>query len=220
MFTIPDVSVLLSTGLGVHIQKLAVASLLVVASFLLAKLIQIAAVYVLDAVNVEKLSERIKLKALLKKTELTGSLIELLGDLVFWAVFLSSCTAVIYSMQFLRALDVLRMVLSYVTINAVSAAFVLVLSVILASFLSGVILFIGGLINLPGYKLIARVFQYAVVIFGIVVGLDKLGISTAVFLARPDIILGFFALAGAIAFGLGCKDLAENVLANFLRNSR
>lgn len=215
----PDISVL-STSLGAHIQKLALASLFVVVSFLLAKLVQIVIVYILDLLNVEKLSDRIKLKGLLKKSELSASTIELLGDLSFWGVFLSLCVAVIYSMGFMRALDILREVLSYVTINAVSASFVLILSVIFASFLSGVILFIGGLINLPGYKLIARVFQYAVVIFGVVLGLDKLGISTSVFLARPDIILGFFALAGAIAFGLGCKDLAENFLANFLRNSR
>lgn len=220
MFTIPDVAALLSTGLGVHIQKMVVASVLTVVSFLLAKLVQVVVVYVLDLVNAENFAQRIKLKDLLKKTELCGSISQLIGDIVFWGVFLSLCVAVIYSMQFLRALFILRMVLAYVTIHAVSASFVLVLSVVLASFLSGVILFLGGLINLPGYKLIARVFQYAIVIFGIVVGLDKLGISTDVFLARPDIILGFFALSGAIAFGLGCKDLAENFLANFLRNGR
>ncbi len=219
MSIMPDIS-FLSTSLGVHIQKLGLASLFVVIAFLLAKLVQIVVVYVLDLLNVEKLSDRIKLKGLLKKSELSANTIELLGDLSFWGVFLSLCVAVIYSMGFMRALDILREVLSYVTINAVNASFVLILSVVLASFLSGVILFIGGLINLPGYKLIARVFQYAVVIFGVVLGLDKLGISTSVFLARPDIILGFFALAGAIAFGLGCKDLAENFLANFLRNSR
>jgi len=206
------------TPLGIHVQKLLLALLLVVVSFLFAKLAQIIVVYLLDLVNADKLSEKIQLKALLKKVELGDSFIQLAGDVVFWLALIFAGIKIIYLMQFNRALDILRIVLSYVTVNVVSAVFVLVLSVIFASILSGVILFIGGLINLPGYKLIARVNQYVVVIFGIVLGLEKLGIAASVFLARPDIILGFFALSGAIAFGLGCKDLAENFLANFLRN--
>lgn len=206
------------TPLGIHVQKLLLALLLVVVSFLFAKLAQIIVIYLLDLVNADKLSEKVQLKALLKKTELGDSFIQLAGDVVFWLALIFAGIKIIYLMQFNRALDILRIVLSYVTVNVVSAVFVLVLSVIFASILSGVILFIGGLINLPGYKLIARVNQYVVVIFGIVLGLEKLGIAASVFLARPDIILGFFALSGAIAFGLGCKDLAENFLANFLRN--
>lgn len=215
-----DILSLFSTPLGVHIQKLAFASVLLVAAFLLSKLVQTLFVALLDAIGIEAVSEKIKLKDLLKKAELGTTTSGLLGDIVFWGAFLAMTAAIIYSMQFMRGVAILRTVLSYVTVNAVNASFVLILAVILASFLSGLIVFIGGLINLPGYKLIARVLQYAVVIFGIVLGLEKLGIAASVFLDRPDIILGFFALAGAIAFGLGCKDLAENFLANFLRNSR
>lgn len=215
-----QLSGLFVTPLGMHAQKLLLGLLLVIVSFLAAKLAQMIAVYVLDLLNADKLSEKIQLRALLKKTELADSFTQFAGEAVFWLVLVFGGIKIIYLMQFNRALEILRTVVAYVTLNAVSAAFVLVLSVILAFFLSAVILFIGGLINLPGYKLIARVFQYAIVIFGIVLGLEKLGIPTSVLFERWDIILGFFALAGAIAFGLGCKDLAENFLANFLRDSR
>ena len=208
------------TPLGIHTQKLLLALLLVIVSFLGAKLVQIIVVYILDLLNADKLSEKIQLRALLKKTELGDSFGQLAGDVVFWLVLIFAGVKIIFFMQFNRALEILRAVLSYVALNVVSAVFVLVLSVIFASILSGIILFVGGLINLPGYKFIARINQYVVVIFGIVMGLEKLGIATSVFLARPDIILGFFALSGAIAFGLGCKDMAENFLANFLRNGR
>ncbi len=215
-----QLSGLFLTPLGMHAQKLLLGLLLVIVSFLAAKLAQMIAVYVLDLLNADKLSEKIQLRALLKKTELADSFTQFAGEAVFWLALVFGGIKIIYLMQFNRALELLRTVVAYVTINAVSAAFVLVLSVILAFFLSAVILFIGGWINLPGYKLIARVFQYAIVIFGIVLGLEKLGIPTSVLFERWDIILGFFALAGAIAFGLGCKDLAENFLANFLRDSR
>lgn len=220
MLVAQQLSALFVTPLGIHAQKLLLGLLLVIVSFLAAKLAQMVAVYVLELLNADKLSEKVQLRALLKKTELGDSFTQFAGEAVFWLVLVFGGIKIIYLMQFNRALEILRTVVAYVTINAVSAAFVLVLSVILAFFLSAVILFIGGLINLPGYKLIARVFQYAIVIFGIVLGLEKLGIPTSVLFERWDIILGFFALAGAIAFGLGCKDLAENFLANFLRDSR
>jgi hypothetical protein len=220
MMIAQQLSGLFVTPLGIHAQKLLLGLLLVIVSFLAAKLAQMIAVYVLELLNADKLSEKVQLRALLKKTELGDSFTQFAGEAVFWLALVIGGIKIIYLMQFNRALEILRTVVAYVTINAVSAAFVLVLSVILAFFLSAVILFIGGLINLPGYKLIARVFQYAIVIFGIVLGLEKLGIPTSVLFERWDIILGFFALAGAIAFGLGCKDLAENFLANFLRDSR
>ncbi len=220
MGIVQNIFALFVTPLGIHTQKLLLGLLLVIVSFLGAKIAQMIVVYILDLLNADVLSERIKLRDLLKKTELGDSFSKFSGEVVFWLALIFGGVKIIYLMQFNRALDILRLILSYVTVNVVSAVFVLVLSVVFASILSGIILFAGGLINLPGYKLIARVNQYVVVIFGIVMGLEKLGIAASVFLARPDIILGFFALAGAIAFGLGCKDMAENFLANFMRNSR
>lgn len=211
---------LLSTPLGLHIQKLSLAFVLLIVSFMVAKLVQIVVVYILEALNLETLSDRIKLTDTLKKSGISNSLISLLGEMVFWIILFACGVAIIYSLNFVRAIILFRLTLKYLTVNVVSAAFVLSLSVLFASLLSGLILFIGELTRLPGYRLIARINQYVVVIFGLVVGLDKLGVSPELYLQRPDIILGFFALAGAIAFGLGCKDIAASYLANFLRGDR
>lgn len=218
MMTMPNFSVLLAAPMVLHIVKLLAALFLTVIAFLLAKGLQVLTVKLLEAIKYEVLADKIGLKSVLKKADIKLSPTELKGVAVFWTVLLGAGLAIIYYMQFTRAYGILRTMFYYVFINVVSAMFILCVAVLLASLLSGMILFIGELINLPGYRLIARVNQYVVVIFGIVFGLDRLGISTVAFLAKPDIILGFFALAGAIAFGLGCKDIAENFLVNFLRN--
>lgn len=206
--------------LGIHNQKLFLAFILLILTYLIAKGIQYVVEYLLNAINIDKLSEAIQLRSLLKRTELGDSFSKFFAEIVFWVVLIFGGIKIIYLFSFYRAIEILRTIVYYVSINVVSAAFILILAVIFAYFISGLILFIGGLVNIPGYKLIARVFQYAVVIYGIVFSLDKLGFSTEVFFTKADIILGFFALAGAIAFGLGCKDIAESFLANFLRNSR
>ncbi len=208
---------LFSTPLGLHIKKMALALIIIVAIALISKLIQIAVLYICRLIRLDGFASQIKLTELLQRTELKSSATELLGDIVFWALLLLGGVALIYAMNFERAIYLLRFMLSYISTNVVSAAFVLVVSVIFASLLSGLILFVGELIFLPGYKFIARINQYVIVVFGIVVGLDKLGISTAMLTSKWDIILGFFALSGAIAFGLGCKDIAASFLANFLR---
>ena len=214
-----DIFSLFSTPLGIHIVKLAWALAALVVVVLIGKALQSAVVYLLNLTGVNSLSERIGLEKILRKAEIKNPFSELAGDVAFWAFLFSSVVWIIYAFKFLRAISILRFTLHYISVNVVSAVFVFVLAVLLAFLLSQLISFIGALIHLPGYKLIARINLYVVVIFGAVAGLEKLGIPSSD-LFRPDIILGFFALAGAIAFGLGCKDIAANFLANFLRGSR
>ncbi|MCX5749266.1 MAG: hypothetical protein NTZ10_03365 [Candidatus Saganbacteria bacterium] len=219
MITISDVLRLFATPLGVHIQKLLLGIVLLIIAVLIAKLVQSVCCYIFNLVKIDALSGTIGLKGLLKKTGINNSFTSLLGDMIFWLVVLASGIAIIYALNYITALKILRVILNYLSGNVINALFVLILTVVLGSLLSGVILFLGGLIFLPGYRLIAKLAQYVTVIYGIVMGLDMLGISAQV-IARPDIILGFFALAGAIAFGLGCKDLAASWLANFIRDTR
>ncbi|MFA5097775.1 MAG: hypothetical protein WC490_04015 [Candidatus Margulisiibacteriota bacterium] len=214
-----DIFSLFSTPLGIHIVKLSWALAALVIAVLIGKALQASVVYLLSLTGVNSLSERIGLEKLLRKAEIKNPFSELAGDIAFWAFLFSSVVWIIYAFRFLRAISILRFTLHYISVNVVSAVFVFMLAVLLAFLLSQLISFIGALIYLPGYKLIARINLYVVVIFGAVAGLEKLGIpSSDIF--RPDIILGFFALSGAIAFGLGCKDIAANFLANFLRGSR
>lgn len=214
-----DIFSLFSTPLGVHIAKLFYALLFLIAAVLVSKAVQVAVVYILNLIDINSLSEKIGLEKILRKSEIKNPFSELAGDAAFWAVLFALVVWMIYAFQFIRAINILRFTLHYISVNVVSAAFVFILAVILAFLISGLISFIGALVYLPGYKLIARINLYVVIIFGAVAGLDKLGIpSKEIF--RPDIILGFFALAGAIAFGLGCKDIAANFLANFMRGGR
>ncbi len=209
-----------STSVGDNLFKLLIAFVALTLSATLAKLFQNAIVYILNIGHIDERCEKTVLMDIIRKSDIKNSLVELIGELTFWAVILVSLVWIIFSFQFTPAIALMRFALVYITKNVVSAIFILVLSVIFGSILAGVILFIGALVNLPGYKLIAKVNQYVVVIFGVVVSLDRLGISTALILSKLDIILGFFALAGAISFGLGCKDIAASFLANFLRGNR
>ncbi len=209
---------LLSAPLGVHVQKLLLAFVLIIIAVLVAKLVQLIVEKLLVILNVDTLSEKSGLAQVLKKAELPVSISKLIGDLSFWACTLILGMTIAIALNMTKAYDIVKMVSYYISYNIVSALFVLILSVILGSLLSGVILFIGGMVFLPGYKLLARLAQGIAVVFGIVMGLEKLGITASVFLSRPDIILGFFALSGAIAFGLGCKDIAASFLVNFMRD--
>jgi|GEM_PF-2039731 len=212
-----EVLSLFTSPIGLHVSKMLAGIALLVSAVLIAKALQAALVYVLKLIKINALSDMIGLTDVIKKAGLSSSLTALCGDIFFWAVVLAGGLKIAYFLGMVKAIVLTRIVVGYLSFNVVYAVFVLVLASIAGAILSGLILFIGALIFLPGYRLIARVAQYVAVIYGIVLALEKLGISTAVFLARPDIILGFFALAGAIAFGLGCKDLAAGWLANFLR---
>ncbi len=212
-----DLAGLLDTALGTHIAKIVIAAVLIVLGALVAKALQLVFVKLLRLVKADVASEKIGMDAALRSSEISSGTVKLLGDAVFWVALLTIGLNIVYLMGFTTAMGLIRSILQYVTVNAVNAVFVVSLSVVLSMFLSGAILLIGSSLQVPGHKLIAKAAQYSVMAFGVIYGLDKLGVSTALIISKLDIILGFFALAGAIAFGLGCKDIAASFLASMLR---
>lgn len=211
---------LFSTSLGMHITKLFYAFIFLIIAGIIAKIIQAVTVFILHIINIDGISRSLGIDATLKRAELKESFSEILANISFWLALGSIIVWGIYEFRFLRAIALLRTILDYLTINVIAAVFVMSFCIIAGILLSQLISFIGAAIQLPGFRIISKITQYVVIIFGSIVSLDKLGISSSIILSKLDIVLGFFALAGAIAFGLGCKDLAASYLANFLRNSK
>lgn len=211
---------LFSTSLGMHIIKLFYAFIFLIIAGIIAKIIQAVTVFILHIINIDGISRGLRIDATLKRAELKESFSEIISNLSFWLTLGSIIVWGIYEFKFLRAIALLRTILDYLTINVIAAVFVMSFCIIAGILLSQLISFIGAAIQLPGFRIISKITQYVVIIFGSIVSLDKLGISSSIILSKLDIVLGFFALAGAIAFGLGCKDLAASYLANFLRNNK
>jgi len=193
------------------------ALILILIGWLIAKGLQWLVVYVLKAVQLDKGAEAIKLSTLLKKGEVRRSTSELIGDLVYWLVVFVVAVATVSALGLTAASPLLNAILAY-TPKVIAAAFVLALAVLIGALVAGIVLVVLNNLELANAKTLAKIVQNAVIIFGGLVALEQLGIPiawiTAVF---GSIVLGAVGLAIAIAFGLGCKDMAADWLSGIFK---
>jgi len=155
------------------------------------------------------------LKSLLDRGGIKKSASELLGDLVYWVVafILFIGIAAFYDLAVFAALA--RMV-SYMGIVFL-AALILGIGIFFARLISGIILLVMANFELEGAKTVSRLIYLIVIIFSFLVALSELGIKASAFEPQIGVIIGAFGLAAAIAFGLGCKDMAADFLHNLFK---
>ena len=66
--------------------------------------------------------------------------------------------------------------------------------------------------GLPGARLLSGALRVLVIAIGVVMALEQVGLATAVVLTAFAITFGAFMLGAAIAFGLGGRDAAKQLL--------
>jgi len=192
------------------------ALILLVIGLIIARLLQWVVAYVLKTVQLDKGCQQIKLTPLLQKGEIRKAPSDLLGDLVYWIVIFITIVSVPSVLGLRVAGKLVSGVLAYVP-AVLAAALVLGIAMFIAVVLAGIVLVIANNAGLSNSKTLAKIVQYAVIIFGFVVALGQLGIDAKLIVASFSVVVGGVALAFAIAFGLGCKDMAADFLSNLFK---
>ena len=202
--------------LSVPLKMLVISLVLVLIGWVVAKLLQWVVVYVLKAVMLDKGCQAIGLTPLLTKGEIKKAPSDIIADLVYWVVMILTVVSAADFLGLKSAMTLLRGVLNYTT-NVAAASIVLVLAIILAVVASGLVLLIANNLGVAYSKTIARIIKYAMIIFGSVVALEFLGIPASYIMKESSLVVGMVALGAAIAFGLGCKDIAGDFITNIFK---
>ena len=74
--------------------------------------------------------------------------------------------------------------------------------------------------GLPGARMLSGALRVLVIAIGIVMALEQLGLATAVVLTAFAIAFGALMLGLAIAFGLGGRDAAKQLIEQQLHAKR
>ena len=197
------------------ILNLLVALLLLLIGFLVAKGLGFAVTLVLKLIQLDAGSKQIGFSTLLERGDVKRSASELLGDLIYWvAVFITIFgVAEAFGLPIGPALTTVFYYFGLVFI----AAIVLGIGAIFASLIAGMVRVIAVSFGVEGAKTLSRTVYYIVIVFTFLAALAQLGIKPDVFVPQIGVIIGAVGLAVAIAFGLGCKDMAADFLHNLFK---
>jgi len=195
--------------------NLLLVAIILIVGWVISKAIMTIVSKALKAIKLDKLADRLELTSLLKKGGVVYSLSDLIGVICYWIGILITAMVAINAIGLTVAASLLNTVVLYVP-HVIAAVFILVLGMFAATLLKTIVQTAASNAGLSQGKMLGQLVEIIVVIFAIFVGLEQLGIGIHITELTLAIILGSVGLGLALAFGLGCKDLAGKSAAEFI----
>ncbi|HTU01389.1 MAG TPA: hypothetical protein VMG58_06220 [Candidatus Sulfotelmatobacter sp.] len=140
----------------------------------------------------------------------------LAGQLVYWSLVLIGLLLGLEALEMPAANELIGLAL-WLLPNLLVAGIVLLAGWLLANFLSQAALIAAVNAQVAGAPLIAFAVRWLVLVFAGGAALTQLGIAREMVLLAFGIAFGGTVLALAMAFGLGAKELAREILESRLR---
>ena len=190
-----------------YIPALFGAAAVLLAGYLLAKLVQKGAARGL---------RRLHLNDVLKK----GGVVPLdrvsthvnptlaIANLLFWLVMFSAMLLAANALGLDSLASLFSELVGYIP-SVVAAVVIIIVGIVLGDFVGGLIG--ASTISLHGGPTLARVGKGGVVLLAVFMSLQELGVATEIVTTAFAIIFGAVALALALSFGLGNRELAAEI---------
>ena len=135
----------------------------------------------------------------------------LIGAVAFWFVFLFAISAAIGALKIPALSDFIAQVQAFLP-NIIVAAIIFVVAAALAGVVGGAAHKLMG--DTPTGKIVRAVVPGLILAIGTFMVLDQLNIAPQIVTITYAALLGMLALAGALAFGLGGREVAGDLLRN------
>ncbi len=198
------------------LPRLALALVLLVLGWVLARLVRRLVVRGLRLVKADLAAERAGLEDFLVQGGVRFTTVSLVGSLAYWAVNLTVILAALTVLGVETAGQTIGRLIFHLP-NLVTAIVVLILGTLLGSFVGALTHAYLANLGVAGARAMSAVARWAVVVFVIAVSLEQLSIGGQVLISAFQIVFGALCLALALAFGLGGREWAARVLDSLFK---
>ena len=200
-----------------YVPAIAGAIVILIVGWLIAKLIEAVIVRLLKAVHLDAASDKAGIPNVLAQGEIKITLSELIGALIYWIVILVVLATALSALNLSVAADLISRLIEYVP-NILGAIFILVAGTFLANFISTIVRTTASNAGITKAKLLGQITQTIIVIFAVVVAIEQLKIAATLIVLAVNIILISVGIGIALAFGLGCKDIAGKFVQEIIND--
>ena len=205
--------------IGQFLVSLLLVIFILIIGWIIARLIKAVVTKVLRTIKLDELSDRIELDSLLAKGGIKYSLSELIGVVCYWLALLVTFVVAINAMGLTVAADLLNRVILYVP-NIIAALFILILGMFIATLFGNIVYTAATNAGLSQGRLLSKAVEVVVIVFAVAITLEQLNIGAKIIELTVSIILASLGLGCALAFGLGCKDIAARSVSDLLERMK
>lgn len=187
------------------------ALLVLLIGWLIAKFIKKVAIKLLKVVRLNWLTEKSGIDKFLKDGGLKITATDLIGSLIYWIIMLIVIMSALNILQLTIAEDLFGQIILYIP-NIIISILILLIGSYAAKFVSQAITV--SLINMNenSAQLIGKISYYAIIVLTVFIVLSQLNIAENIVTIAFLLIFGAFCLAFGLAFGLGGKEYAADLL--------
>ncbi|MBY0490972.1 MAG: hypothetical protein K2R93_14105 [Gemmatimonadaceae bacterium] len=194
--------------LGEFVPALFGALVILFAGYLVAKVVEKGTARLLRRMRFNQLLER---GGVLQAVERSGSHLnpaKVLANLLFWVVMFAVLLIAASAIGLDSLANVFTELMSYIP-SVIAAIVIIILGIVLGGFVGGLIMASAG--GLHGGPWLARTGRAGVIVLAVFMALQELGIATDIVTTAFAILFGAVALALALSFGLGNRELAAEI---------
>ena len=196
---------------GELLPRILLAVLILVIGWMIAKAVRFAIARGLRAVNFNVLTDRAGMDSFLRDGGIRSDTSEILALLFYWLVILASLVIGFNLLGLEYITDLLGRVLWFLP-KVMVALLILAFGVYFARFIGNAVSAYGRNIRLQDADVLGRIAQYAIVAFVVLIALDQVDIGGDIVRQTFLIVLAGVVFALALAFGLGGKEWAAEML--------
>jgi small-conductance mechanosensitive channel len=171
---------------------------------------------VLRVLRFDRLCDRLGVGMLVERTGLARSSSYFAGEIVQGLIVLTALLAGLNALGTPLTRNLVERTFVYLP-HLLAAVLILIVGVLVSRFLGRSVLIAAVNENLPSARLLAGLTRFFVMVVTVVAALDELGIGRTTIIVTFAITFGGLVTAAAIAFGLGARDLARDLLLSQFR---
>lgn len=191
------------------------ALLLLVAGWLVARLIQAVIIRLLRRFGLDRLAERTGIARALTNLGVESALSRILARLSYWLVMIFF---ILLSLGALGLTDVVSSALSgFFTFlpRLVTATIIFLVGTFIARVVGDAVSAMADQSDIARGLALGQALRYSIILVVLILALDELGVQTTILTLIVIAIITAVCFGLALAFGLGSRQLAHNIMAGF-----
>jgi len=201
--------------LGTAISKLIFGLLVFIVGWIIAKVFKILAAKLLKMCKIDKLVEDSGFREILLRGQITKEPSELLASVIYWLLVIVVVFLAINVAGVPIPSEVIGNLLAFIP-KIIIGIILFIASLLVGNIVEGVVNTAAGNAGIQKPYILGRTAKTVIIIFGVVLALDEMGIGENFVTSVFNIILASGALAFALALGLGAKDVVKKWLEDLL----
>jgi small-conductance mechanosensitive channel len=190
------------------------AMVLLLIGMVVARLIRSGVQRGLKYASLDQFTDKVKVNELVARLGMGRSPSFIIGFVAYWFIILVFTVSAANAVKLSVVAQMLQRFLMFMP-QLLAAVLVLCAGLLIGRFLGEIVQNAANANKLQGAVALSKVVKFVVMVFSAVMAMEQIGIDTTIMTSSVQIILATMGLALAIAFGLGGRDVAADIIRSF-----